>query len=396
MSATGKKAIFNRYFILLFLTSVCFCTATEMNNVVLPLYITEDLGGTAATTGILTSIYTATSALSRPVNGILTDRHRRRTVMLIGCVLYAAGIFFCGLVPVLAAAFLARAVQGIGYSAASTANMAASNDVIPHEHLNEGVGYFGISQTLPSLFAPLLATTLIGIVGNRATQFFIGGACVIAVVVSLFVNYEKKGLYAAQRQEKDSKDKGAFVEPTAIPSSLLEFGSLFFTTAIMVFIPLFFAAQELSNGLLGAYLTTTGVAILIFRTLLSRFVGKINPLVLLIPAWLCGIAECLLLPRCSTMPACIAMGILFGAAHGVVWMVNGSLAVNRAPVHRRGAANGTFYLAFDAAVCIAATVWGVCIDAVGYANTYRIAACGYAVMLVIALFVYRKWKPANE
>ena len=37
MSATGKKAIFNRYFILLFLTSVCFCTATEMNNVVLPL-----------------------------------------------------------------------------------------------------------------------------------------------------------------------------------------------------------------------------------------------------------------------------------------------------------------------------------------------------------------------
>ena len=236
MTKSGKTAIFNRYFILLFLTSVCFCTATEMNNVVLPLYVTEDLGGTAATTGILTSIYTATSALSRPVNGILTDRHRRRTVMLIGCLLYAAGIFFCGLVPVLSAAFLARAVQGVGYSAASTANMAASNDVIPHEHLNEGVGYFGISQTLPSLFAPLLATTLISVVGNRATQFFIGSACVIATVVSLFVNYEKRGTYAVQRQEQDNEKKGAFVELTAIPSSLLEFGSLFFTTAIMVFI----------------------------------------------------------------------------------------------------------------------------------------------------------------
>ena len=392
MTKSGRTAIFNRYFILLFLTSVCFCTATEMNNVVLPLYVTEDLGGTAATTGILTSIYTATSALSRPVNGILTDRHRRRTVMLIGCLLYAAGIFFCGLVPVLSAAFLARAVQGVGYSAASTANMAASNDVIPHEHLNEGVGYFGISQTLPSLFAPLLATTLISVVGNRATQFFIGSACVIATVVSLFVNYEKKGTYAVQRQEHDSEKKGAFVELTAIPSSLLEFGSLFFTTAIMVFIPLFFAAQELSNTLLGAYLTTTGVAILIFRTLLSRFVGRVNPLVLLIPAWLCGIAECLLLPHCRTMLACIAMGILFGAAHGVVWMVNGSLAVNRAPIHRRGAANGTFYLAFDAAVCIAATVWGVCIDAVGYANTYRLAACGYAIMIVVATVFYSRRK----
>ncbi|MBR5572762.1 MAG: MFS transporter [Oscillospiraceae bacterium] len=390
----GKKSIFNRYFILLFLTSVCFCTATEMNNVVLPLYVTEDLGGTAATMGILTSIYTAVSALSRPVNGILTDRHRRRNVMLIGCVLYALGIFFCGFIPVLAAAFIARGVQGIGYSAASTANMAASNDVIPHEYLNEGVGYFGISQTLPSLFAPLLATTLVAVIGNRSSQYVTAAFCVAATVLSLFVNYEGKREYASRQSETPREDKGAFIEPTAIPSALIEFGSLFFTTAIMVFIALFFTAGGLSTAMLGAYLTTTGVSILLFRTLLSRFVGKVNPLVLLIPAWLCGIAECLLLPRCRTMLACIAMGILFGAVHGVVWMVNGSLAVHRAAPHRRGAANGTFYLAFDAAIGIAATVWGLCIDAVGYANTYRIAACGYGAMILVALFVYRRWRAA--
>ena len=390
----GKKSIFNRYFILLFLTAVCFCTATEMNNVVLPLYVTEDLGGTAATMGLMTTIYTVTSALSRPVNGIFTDRHRRRNVMLIGCALYAAGIFICGFVPVLTAAFMGRAVQGIGYSAASTANMAASNDVIPHEHLNEGVGYFGISQTLPSLFAPVLATTLIGIMGNRSSQYVIAAFCVAATLLSLLCNYEKKPQYAAVRHH-EQQQRGAFIEPTALPSSLIEFGSLFCTTSMMVFMPLFFAAQELSHGLLGAYLTTTGVAILIFRTLLSRFVGKVNPLVLLVPAWLCGIAECLLLPHCRTMAACIAMGILFGAAHGVVWMVNGSLAVNLAPAHRRGAANATFYLAFDAAISIAATVWGLCIDAVGYTGTYRLAACGYAVMLLISLFVYRRWRPAS-
>ena len=72
------------------------------------------------------------------------------------------------------------------------------------------------------------------------------------------------------------------------------------------------------------------------------------------------------------------------------------ITVNLAPAHRRGAANATFYLAFDAAISIAATVWGVCIDAVGYTGTYRLAACGYAVMLLISLFVYRRWKPACE
>lgn len=391
MSTTGKRAIFNRYFILLFVTSVCFCTATEMNNVVLPLYVTEDLGGTAATMGLMTTLYTVTSALSRPVNGILTDRFPRRLVMLVGCALYAAGIFICGFIPVLIAALMARAVQGIGYSAASTANMAASNDVIPHEHLNEGVGYFGISQTLPSLFAPLLATTLVTVIGNRSSQYVIAAFCVAATLLSLLVNYEKKPQYAAEVRHKE-KEKGAFIEVSALPSSLIQFGSLFCTTSIMVFMPLFFTFQELSHGLLGAYLTTVGVAILLFRSLLSRFVGRVNPLVLLVPAWLCGIAECLLLPYCRTMLSCIIMGILFGAAHGVVWMTNGSLAVNQAPAHRRGAANATFYLAFDGAISIAATVWGVCIDALGYVGTYRLTACGYALMILIAIFVYKRKK----
>ena len=97
-----------------------------------------------------------------------------------------------------------------------------------------------------------------------------------------------------------------------------------------------------------------------------------------------------------TMASCIFMGILFGAVHGIVWMTNGSLAVNRAAPHRRGAANGTFYLAFDAAIGIAATVWGVCIDNVGYANTFRLAACGYGVMIVIGLFVYLRRGTQSE
>ena len=84
------------------------------------------------------------------------------------------------------------------------------------------------------------------------------------------------------------------------------------------------------------------------------------------------------------------MGILFGAAHGMVWMTNGSLAVNQVPAHSRGTANATFYLVFDGSISIAATVWGMCIDALGYVGTYRLAACGYALMILIAIFFYRK------
>lgn len=396
MPTQKNGTIFNRYFILLFITSVCFCFASEMLNVVLPLYVTQDLGRTAAVSGLMTTFYTVASAVSRPVNGLLTDKLTRRLVMVVGCGLYAAGIFLCGFIPMLTTAFCCRMLQGVGYSAASTSNMAASNDILPKDKLNEGVGYFGISHTLPSLFGPVIVTVLITAIGNRGTQYVIAAVCLLATVLALFANYEKKPEYSRDVPANSAKaPKGAFIEPTAVVPSLIQFGSLFFTSSLMVFSTLFFTAQGLPMGHLSAYLTTTGLSILLVRTLFSRFVGKVNPLVLLIPAWAAGIAECLLLPCIQSMAASIAMGVLFGCVHGIVWMTMGALAVSRAVPQRRGAANATFYLAFDAAIGIGAAVWGVLIDAAGYAATYRITACGYALMAVIAIFVFRTWRSAK-
>ena len=394
MPTKQSGRIFNRYFILLFLISVCFCFASEMLNVVLPLYVTQDLGRTAAISGLMTTVYTVASAASRPVNGLFTDKLTRRIVMAVGCGLYAVGIFLCGLIPVLATALCCRMFQGVGYSAASTSNMAASNDILPKEKFSEGVGYFGISHTLPSLFGPVIVTTLITAIGNRGTQYVIAAICLLATVLALFANYEKKPEYANPVPvESDKTPKGAFIEPTAVVPSLIQFGSLFFTSSIMVFCTLFFTARGLPMGHLSAYLTTTGVSILLVRVLFSRFVGKVNPLALLIPAWVAGIAECLLLPAVQSVAASIAMGVLFGCVHGIVWMTNGALAVSRAVPQRRGAANATFYLAFDASIGIGAAVWGALIDIAGYVTTYRVTACGYVIMAIVSILIFRKGKP---
>ena len=164
----------------------------------------------------------------------------------------------------------------------------------------------------------------------------------------------------------------------------------------MVFMTLFFKAQGLSNTHLSAYLTTSSVTILLCRTLFSRFVGKVNPLVLMIPAWVLGIIQCLALPYVTSVLGCILMAVCFACVHGVIWMTNGALAVSRAAPQRRGSANATFYLAFDGAIGIGAAVWGACIDGIGYAATYRITACGFVAVAIAAIFLYRKWKPSDQ
>lgn len=396
MSGTNKPTIFNRYFILVFITSTCFCLAMEMLNVVIPLYVTEDLGKTVAISGLMATFYTVASAVSRPFNGLLTDKFKRRTIMVLGCGLYAVGIFMCGFIPMVVTAFCFRMIQGIGYSAASTANMAASNDVIPKERLEEGVGYFGMSHTIPSILGPILVTALITVLGNRGTQYVIAGICLLATVLALLTNYEKKPEFARELQTQSKEPKGAFVEPTAIVPSLIQFASLFCSSCSMVFFTLFVAKTGLPTACISGFFSTAGITMVICRMIFSRFISRVNPLLLLIPSWVLGIVQCFGMSYAKTLPAFILLGVLYGCCHGGVWMTTGALAVSRAVPQRRGAANATFYLAFDGAIGIGAAVWGALIDRIDFTACYRLSACGYVLVAILAVLVFRKWKHAES
>ena len=88
-----KKKILTKEFVLLFIFSVIICSAMNMLNVLVPLYVTEDLGQTAAVSGFLSTVYTIASCVSRPVNGIIVERFGRRRLMFLGALLYGAACF---------------------------------------------------------------------------------------------------------------------------------------------------------------------------------------------------------------------------------------------------------------------------------------------------------------
>lgn len=102
------------------------------------------------------------------------------------------------------------------------------------------------------------------------------------------------------------------------------------------------------------------------------------------------IAACVALPFADSEAAFMGIGVLFGCAHGIVWMVLGSEAVRLAPPERRSAANATFYFAFDAAIGIGAALWGQLIDRIGFTPCFTIVGALTAVVAVSALPAF--WK----
>lgn len=84
------------------------------------------------------------------------------------------------------------------------------------------------------------------------------------------------------------------------------------------------------------------------------------------------------------------LGCIIFAVACVTWMALGAEAVRRSPPERRGAANSTFYFAFDAAIGTGATIWGIMIELAGFAACYFLSAAGYLMLIIAAVIVFRK------
>ena len=385
-----KTRIITGTFVLVFAISLTVCIAMNMLNIIVPLYVTENLGRDTAIAGFISTAYTASSCLSRPVNGVLTDRIGRRRMMGIGALLFAAACVLCGAIPSIIAAFACRMLMGIGYSAASTAANSASTDIIPAQRMSEGIGYFGISQSAASALGPSAAAFAIAGMGNVGGLYLTAAVCVLALVLTLPVTYEKK---AAPAVTAPAKKSGFAFERTAAKASIFQGLSLFLLSCAMCFMTLYVVSLGYSSNVAGTFFLIASLMIIAVRMGLSRFVGRVSHSVFLVPGYALLAAMLVLVSISHTAPMIYLCAVLYGLGYGCFWMTLGSEAVRRAAPNRRGAANATFYFAFDAAIGLGASFWGVLIKHLDYAPCFRLAACGYILLLIASVILFRRKEP---
>ena len=382
-----KERIVTGNFILLFFVSIAVCTGMNMLNVIVPLYVTESLKGTTGIAGLMTTVYTIAACASRPVNGVLTDRLGRRAIMFAGALLFSIACLLCGLIPAISALAICRILMGVGYSAATTANNTASTDVIPASRLTEGVGYFGMSQSVASAFGPALASVVLAAVGNQRSVLVVAGVGAVACILSAAVRYEDAPDY---HKPKKTAKSGGFFEKTALMPALFQGLSLFLISCLMCFMALYIVSKGLSAGVAGSFFAVASVVIVSVRLLGARWLSRFPTQTFLVAGYLLLMIACVLLPMVGSVPEILGIGLLYGAAHGTIWMTLGSEAVRLAPPERRGAANATFYFAFDAAIGLGAAFWGSMIDRVGYHVCFTIIAVGAALLAVASILAFRQ------
>lgn len=378
--STGKKStpIWTRNFFILCLANLTTFISMQMLLPTLPLYLLG-IGGTQRDVGYVMGAYTIGAMLMRAVAGWLADRYPRKTVLIVGLVLMLCTTLLYVLadnVPLLTGV---RLLHGLTFGLVGTALGAMVADSLPPARMGEGIGYFGLTATLSMAVAPMLGLWITGTYSYHA-MFWTTSTL---VVVTLLHGIAAKNT-AVQRTAPSASFTtivANLLEKSAILPSIVSFFLTIVYGAVIFFVALYEASLGIGNA--GWFFMAMALAMLLFRPVSGYWSDRGGANIVMLIGYVTLFAGIILVCISRSMPVFLAAGVLMGIGFGFCFPILQTIAVRNASAQRRGAATGTYFLAFDIGIGLGGIIWGYVAEATGYKTMFYITLIPLAAAAVL-------------
>jgi len=128
------------------------------------------------------------------------------------------------------------------------------------------------------------------------------------------------------------------------------------------------------------------ISLFISRPIFGKIIDKLGFDYAIIPGFICVIISMELLSQSSNISMFLIAAFIYGIGFGATQSSLQTMAMIGVPPLRLGAANATFFTAFDCGVGLGAVILGVVSSHVGYAQMYLLAS-GSAIIAFILYFI---------
>ena len=331
-------------------------------------------------TGLFTVCFTLPNIIGCFVWGRLSQRTGRRAIILSGSLMFglcAAAMPVAA--PIIVMIAVLRIMQGMGYSAVNNGMAATQADVIPSKRLGEGIGYFGIAQSLTLVIGPSAAILVIDKLGYTPVFGVIGILCAIIFILCLLLRVNISALAIRKNVSEDlSVDAKApqgiwmFLEKKSLFPCLLLLLSMTALGSTNFYAATYAANIQLGNASL--FFIVYALADVLTIALIGKLSDRLPMRTLVVPGMLISAMGLIWLGMVQSDVAFLLASIPIGVGTGLIVPVIQAAAFRGVARHRRGMASATYYIAFDGGMCIGSVAWGLAIEAVGFRNMYRCAA----------------------
>lgn len=372
--------IWNKKFILLFITNLLMMATFYASVPIIPIYC-QEIGITGSKVGIVLTAMSITTVLFRPFAGYILDNFNRYHVYLMFLALFCLPFLGFVLFPSFVGLVLIRLYMGVVYSVCGSATMTLAGDVLPQKKVGLGVNRFALTISLGMAAGPFIGIQVQNHMSSQASFITLFVLTVIALICVSFCKIEYPKV-----ERKKFKFSDAFYKP-ALPFMfnmifiMIPFGAVIAYSSIL--------AQEKGLSAVIPYF----YIFLVAGMLLSKFstqkmidAGKHAVLVVIsLVILLFTMASYYFL---STPVHLLLAGFLFGMGYGILQPLFQSFVTGTTPAPKRGAANATYLLSYDIGIGIGSFIMGIFQESIGISTGFALTAIAYVIGgIIYALFV---------
>lgn len=372
--------IWNKKFILLFITNLLMMATFYASVPIIPIYC-QEIGITGSKIGLVLTAMSITTVLFRPFAGYILDNFNRYHVYLVFLALFCLPFMGFIALPFFGTLIVIRLYMGIVYSVCGSATMTLAGDVLPSKKVGLGVNRFALTISLGMAAGPFVGIQVQNHMSSKASFFTLFALTVIAWICVAFCRIEYPKVERKKFRLADAFYKPALPFMCNMIFIMIPFGAVIAYSSML--------AQEkgLSNVIPYFYIfLVAGMLLSKFSTQKMIDAGKHTILVVIsLVILLLTMASYYFL---ATAIHLLSAGFFFGMGYGVLQPLFQSFVTGTTPAPKRGAANATYLLSYDIGIGIGSLVMGLFQESIGISTGFAVTAVAYIfAALLYALFV---------
>ena len=377
------QKIWNKKFVLLFITNLLVLAAFYASIPIIPVYC-QEIGITGSRVGIVLTAMSVATILFRPVAGYLLDNFNRYHVYLVYLVYLVFLALFCLsfpafiLFPIFGILIIIRLYMGAVYSVCCSATMTLASDVLPTNKITEGISRFAFTISIGMALGPYVGIQVQNNMSSKASFLTVFAITVATLICVSFCKIKYPKIERKKFSIKDSIHKPALPFMFNMMFLMIPYGAVIAYSSIlaqekdlMSVLPYFYIF--LVAGMLISKLSTQKMIdagkhkILVYASLIILIVTMASYIFL------------------STGVHLLVAGFFFGIGYGILQPLFQSFVTGTTPAPQRGIANATYMLSYDIGIGIGSLLMGCLQETIGLSLGFALTAIAYILGGIIYL-----------
>jgi MFS family permease len=342
--------IFNRDFVLVFLSQFAVASVFTIYVPTIPIYLSRR-GCSEVEIGALIGIQGLSSLVLRPFVGRALSAVSEKTFMIGGALLFALTAAAYLVAPPFWPFLVVRIFQGVGLALFYTAAFTLVARISPDAHRGQSMGYYLLSINIAFAVAPVFGMFLINNYGYPLLFLICTSVSCCSLVFSSRIEVPKTDAPDAPSMQGES-----FFNWQALPPSIMIFLTHILWGTVMAFFPLYSIKNGVGNP--GFFFAIYAVILILGRGLGGKLLDRYSRDKVILPCLTTYIVAMILLAFSRTFPMFVLVALIWGSGNAFFIPSLLALTVDLAGASR-GPAMGLYTALGDLGMGIGPVIMGI-------------------------------------